>query len=177
MAKKLISDIHIALGKEHDVDDLVDAFKSNLTPRRTPTVNHDYLNHHPFYPGRWHEFNGHAYTLPYYLRLKDGTVLGGEQPECGLHTRWDGNRFNVISNTVPDSTNDSHISVSPEEVAFVYIPTKEELSYCHSAQLMLEVHQDPDWLEQVYGNLLPEIGIGDHGDLLYLKPRELNNEN
>lgn len=177
MVKKLISDIHIAMKADGQTSDLLKSLSEGIRTLETPPVNNDYLNHHPFYPGIWHKFNGRAYTLPYYLRLKDGTVLGGEQPECGLHTRWDGHRFNVISNTVPDSTHTSHISVPPEEVAFVYIPTKEELSYCHSAQLMLEIHQDPDWLEKVYGNLLPEIGIGDLGDLLYLKPRELNNEN
>lgn len=177
MAKKLISDIHIAMKPDSQTSELLKSLSESIRCTEAPPVNNDYLNHHPFYPGIWHKFNGRAYTLPYYLRLKDGRTLGGEQDDCGLHTRWDGNRFNVITSSHPASDHDSHLSILPESVEYIYIPTKEELGYCHSAQLMLSIHQDPDWLEQVYGNLLPEIGIGDHGDLLYLKPRELNNEN
>lgn len=148
-------------------------------PDNLPPINRNtepYINHHPWYPGIWHEFNGYTYKTLYVIRLHNGDVYGGPNLMLNTFTTVYPNcdNFLVSTRSVKDgkisAEAGTHLSIPKDCVSHVKLLSMEE---CYGDGLCLQ-NDSFEELYESYGDLLPEIGIGDLGDLLYLQRRREN---
>ncbi|UVD32147.1 hypothetical protein [Vibrio phage phiKT1028] len=170
MSKRLISDIHYQISSESSAERIHRSFKQFVGHRSYDLkTNHNYLNHHPWYPNIWHEYHGQTYGSRYAIRLKDGTEFGGRFDDILVSCFAAGEHFFIQKETA-DEMSDTH-KVPKSEVTHLRLLSMEECKGIDAAETACLEHASHQELRQVYGTRLPEIGIGDTGNLLYFKPR------
>lgn len=159
-----------------DIIDMGDLWLGPITQKpeygyftdRVPT-DHRYLNHHPHFPGIWHQYNGNTYKCHYAIRTKDGREFGGRK-ETGHFVECYPNGQHFYVSTFYAKAMVEQIKVKKDDVTHIRLLSMAECRDYPHAQMLCMENDSMEMIESDYGYDVPEVGIGKTGNLLYFKP-------